>query len=364
MKYLSIFVLFLFNIASYSNDVNKLEFEKTVKYQQAAVSYFMHDADPMVSDSDNIKSRSLSIKENLLQSLLTAPKGSYLYQELMIGLINIYVLLDELDRAQVVLTKLSNSMSHSPIIQTLMTAYSLVWDQKSYLNNLEKLQEYKDWQYTDHFVSAMKVINNSFDLDINMPIKGQYEFKKLLPNIDQHSNAVVIVVLGYKLNPDGSMDNVLIERLKAAKKAIDYYSEASVIVSGGQPAGGMTESYQMKQWLTNHRVSADKVIQDDKATDTVWNAIYSVRIIQTILANKKINNILLVTTDNHIRRASADYIQALANYGLQSEIQVHNFSALDTGYDGNKLITKREQALIIRDVLRTAGLWAIPGMVH
>ena len=95
-------------------------------------------------------------------------------------------------------------------------------------------------QALSHYVEAFNVIDRSFSLHIDTSA-DEIEIKE--------KSEPIIIVLGYALNLDGSMDNILVQRLKTALGAYNKYPNAKIIVSGGGVIAGVTESYQMEQWL-------------------------------------------------------------------------------------------------------------------
>ena len=93
-----------------------------------------------------------------------------------------------------------------------------------------------------------------------------------------NQNADFIVTLGYALNDDGTMHEVLVKRLEQTYEAAKVNQNAKIIVTGGVQKGGITESYLMKNWLVEKGISKDRIIIEDKARDTVENTINSIQI--------------------------------------------------------------------------------------
>ncbi|MED7820340.1 MULTISPECIES: ElyC/SanA/YdcF family protein [unclassified Francisella] len=286
--------------------------------------------------------------QDLKNALIKAPKNSYVQTQLAISLALLEISNNQLDSAKITLDSIGNIKSNNPILQVLLTAYSLVWDPNSFNENMLVLKK-SNWQKMPHYIQAIETAKSSFNLKINT------SFDKLR-NLEQ--NSLAIVTLGYSLNADGSMSNILIDRLKLTLAAHKKYPNAIIIVSGGVAHQGVTESYQMKQWLTQHKVPTDQIIQEDQSTSTVTNAINTIDIIKRL--NKPIKNILLISSDSHIRRASSIFQQELQNAHLPFKLT--NMAA-KTSYDINKPANKQEKILIIKDTLRTAGIWQMPGMV-
>ena len=173
----------------------------------------------------------------------------------------------------------------------------------------------------------------------------------------ENKNADFIVTLGYALNNDGTMHEVLIKRLEQTYEAAKLNPNAKIIVTGGVQKGGLTESYLMKNWLSEKGIAADRIIMEDKARDTVENMLYSAEIL------KKYNpkRVIIISSASHIRRGTALLEEAAANAGLK--ITVDNLVYLDykTLNDAMK-VEDAETLVIFRDLFRVSGIWAYPGI--
>lgn len=123
----------------------------------------------------------------------------------------------------------------------------------------------------------------------------------LLPDDLPADNSLCLVVLGYQLNPDGSMKDELIGRLEKALSNYEKYPESYIIVTGGGTATqnqDATEADCMADWLINNGVSGDKIIIENMSKTTVENALFSYAII--CRDYPEIRNIAIVTSDYHI----------------------------------------------------------------
>jgi len=267
--------------------------------------------------------------------------------DLALSIASIQVLHGDLGLAENSYRSMEEKTPNNPLVLAFETAYALAWGESSeYLYYLQKLDKLSI-PGIESYVSAIKIAENSFTMSIN----------HRLPVTASSGQNMAIVILGYALNADGSMDKKLIDRLKAGLLAARAYPQAKIIVSGGVPQGGVTEAFVMQKWLRINGISADRIILEDKSQDTMFNALNSVQII----ASLKVNKILLVTSENHIRRAVAVFREAMVINDLN--VSVDNLTAEDSTFVGG-VPSEIERALIARDVLRTAGLWALPGMVR
>ena len=82
----------------------------------------------------------------------------------------------------------------------------------------------------------------------------------------------VFVTLGAKVSADKSPGIVLRRRLVRTAELMEDCPEAICIVSGGQ--GGnepISEAQCMRDFLVSRGISADRIIMEDKATDTIEN---------------------------------------------------------------------------------------------
>ena len=121
----------------------------------------------------------------------------------------------------------------------------------------------------------------------------------------------VAIVLGYKLNKDSSMDDLLIKRLKLTLKLLKEEKIDKIILSGGCPVSGQkySEAEAMAQYLIENGVEPEIVIREEKSLTTVENAKYSVPIAKELGATR----IIVVTTLEHMARPFLDPINIFSN---------------------------------------------------
>lgn len=122
-----------------------------------------------------------------------------------------------------------------------------------------------------------------------------------LPN----DNSVCIVILGFALNSDGTMKSELIGRLQAGLDTANKYPNAYVVVTGGGTASGnpnVTEGGLMGEWLLDQGLSANRLIIENKAPDTVGNAKNTYDILSSNYPDVK--SLIMVTSDYHVPRGS------------------------------------------------------------
>ena len=100
-----------------------------------------------------------------------------------------------------------------------------------------------------------------------------------LPDTDE----LCLVALGFQLNPDGSMRDELIERLKVLKASAEKYPHALIVCTGGGTAAedpSATEAGKMAEWLIENGIAAERVLVEDRSLTTAQNAIYSYELLR------------------------------------------------------------------------------------
>lgn len=168
---------------------------------------------------------------------------------------------------------------------------------------------------------------------------------------------VSIVVLGFALNPSGAMERPLLDRLDATLTAARAYPTARVVVTGGQPQAGVTEADLMTRWLVDKGVDRDRVQIEDKAKDTVGNAVN----VTGLLHQAPPDTVVLVTSASHMRRARAITEAALQDAGLEAQVVPFIAASADT-QEMTRAPAADERLAIYRDTLRVSGLWSYPGL--
>lgn len=116
-----------------------------------------------------------------------------------------------------------------------------------------------------------------------------------------------IMILGAGLNDGDRVSLTLKHRLDAALKYINESgSKSYLVVSGGQGLDEtISESEAMKRYLIKNGVPSDKIIKEDKSTNTYENFKYSKeKIEEHSRKNIDKNTVKIVTTDFHALRSS------------------------------------------------------------
>ena len=122
-----------------------------------------------------------------------------------------------------------------------------------------------------------------------------------LPDSLMPDDSLCLVVLGFQLNPDGTMRDELIERLKVLLRASEQYPKAMIVCTGGGTAAddpSATEAGRMAEWLVSQGVDSARVIVEDHSVTTAQNAIYTFDILEEQFP--QIRQIAIVSSDYHI----------------------------------------------------------------
>lgn len=122
-----------------------------------------------------------------------------------------------------------------------------------------------------------------------------------LPDGLPDDDTLVIAVLGYALNPDGSMQDELISRLNTALTAAEQYPNAYVLCTGGGTAANnphVTEGGSMGEWLLTHGIDQNRLIIENKSRTTAENAEYSYEILRRDYP--RVRSAAIVSSSYHI----------------------------------------------------------------
>ena len=123
----------------------------------------------------------------------------------------------------------------------------------------------------------------------------------ILPDGLPETDELCLIVLGFQLNPDGSMKDELIERLTVAKASAEKYPNALIVCTGGGTAfenPDATEAGEMAKWLIENGVDANRVIVENQSLTTAQNAIYTWQILTE--QYPQVKQLAIISSDYHI----------------------------------------------------------------
>ncbi|MFD9905931.1 YdcF family protein [Streptomyces sp. NPDC059063] len=119
-----------------------------------------------------------------------------------------------------------------------------------------------------------------------------------------------IAVFGESPHPDGTPTPGLLARLTKAKEMADRFPDAWLVVSGAAVRTEHAEADVMRDWLVRQGVAAGRIITDDRARDTVGNAMGMVAAFQS----HDLHHVLAVATAQHLPRAVTTLKALAARY--------------------------------------------------
>ena len=122
-----------------------------------------------------------------------------------------------------------------------------------------------------------------------------------LPDGFPEDDSLCLVSLGFQLNPDGTMRDELVERLKVMLSASEKYPNAIIVCTGGGTAADdptATEAGRMAEWLEAQGVDPSRLIVEDHSLTTAQNAIYTFDILTE--RYPQVRQIAIISSDYHI----------------------------------------------------------------
>ena len=127
------------------------------------------------------------------------------------------------------------------------------------------------------------------------------EVNEALPDGLPEDDSLCLVGLGFQLNPDGTMRDELVERLKVMLAASEKYPNAVIVCTGGGTAAddpSATEAGRMAEWLEAQGVDPSRLIVEDHSLTTAQNAIFTF----DILAQRypQVKQLAIISSDYHI----------------------------------------------------------------
>ena len=133
------------------------------------------------------------------------------------------------------------------------------------------------------------------------PDLGQPLHYDVLPDGLPDTDELCIVVLGFQLNPDGSMKDELVSRLNVALNSAKKYPNAYLVCTGGGTASEnaeASEAGEMAKWLAANGVEKSRIIIEDSSITTAQNAIFTYDILTSLYPSVK--KLAIVSSDYHI----------------------------------------------------------------
>ena len=142
----------------------------------------------------------------------------------------------------------------------------------------------------ERILSLWRSVNSDLEIHEDILPEG-------LPDTDE----LCLVVLGFQLEPDGSMRPELIERLKVALACAEQYPRALIVCTGGGTASenpSATEAGKMAEYLTENGIAPERIIVEDRSQTTAQNAAFSCAILEA--QYPQVRKLAILSSDYHI----------------------------------------------------------------
>lgn len=190
-------------------------------------------------------------------------------------------------------TKKAAPRDTNEILRELVRPHAMGLNEESLLRELQEADERAAAQWQEILI-RWEASGNDMVLNQNILPDG-------LPGDD----SLCLIVLGYQLKPDGTMQEELLGRLKTALSCAEKYPNCRILCTGGGTASqnpDTTEADAMAKWLMDNGIASERIIVENQSLTTTQNAIFSHRILQQ--EYPEITDIALVSSDYHIPWAS------------------------------------------------------------
>ncbi|MFC3746965.1 ElyC/SanA/YdcF family protein [Paenibacillus sp. GCM10012306] len=328
-------------------------YQRINQYKDLAMYYYWHGGDVQQSEKDIFKGITLKGKYDVVEN---AFKEATLLDpfdlDLKFSLASTLIIEKKVPEALQTYRQILNLAPNNFNANLLYGVYSKAnGDGAAYKAAISKLKQI-DAQKTNQYLQKLERTEKVFNEKLITTVPT---------NVQSKNHAIVI--LGYALADDGTMKDTLIERLKSGLAVANKYPNSKIIVTGGVPKQGVTEADAMSQWLIAQGINKDRIILENKSTDTVENGLFST----AILEKEGLKDVTIVTSASHIRRAIAVFKEADSFYSkMNGKAASRNFTnAVYLDYkslEEAQKVTSDEKLVIYRDLLRTSGIWQYPGL--
>ena len=121
----------------------------------------------------------------------------------------------------------------------------------------------------------------------------------------------IAIVLGNRMNDDGSLSEIMLKRLALTLKFDALYHPDLIITSGGiaNPIAGVAEGAKMKEWLIEHGIEEKRIIAEVESHTTRENAQYSV----PIALKFHPDTIIVITSSDHYEARNYSVVSIFNN---------------------------------------------------
>jgi len=130
----------------------------------------------------------------------------------------------------------------------------------------------------------------------------------------------VAIVLGNRINNDGSFTDIMVKRLELALELYNNKMVDKLIVSGGyaNPAVNASEAEKMKEYLVSKNVPEELIIEENQSLSTYQNALYSVPI--ALKENAKL--IIVTSTNEHFTKYNYNVVKYFEDQLVNKDVRL------------------------------------------
>ncbi len=356
MRYVLV-LIFLFVTSSCSNTKNIDLFTeeyyqnqiKITELVQRGMYYYWNGGDYKNAEKEFFKGitlkGNLDVVERFFQEAVTLNEYRL---DLQHGLASTYIIQGEFAKAFNTYNTILSINPQDFNAHILYAGYSKIKEDKNTYNEyITKVQQINS-EKTEYYLQAFDRIDNINKTIFNVSPEKKYK-----------DNEHIIVILGYALAENGTMQDTLYKRLEKGLELHKIYPNSKIIVSGAVPKEGYTEAGLMKEWLVKKGVSAQNIFVEDRAKDTIGNAFFSIDIIKAQKNKPKYGTI--ISSASHMRRA----LNIFTEMGIVKNIDMEWDNLVYLDYPNvaeAQKISDNEKIVIYRDFFRASGIWAYPGL--
>ena len=128
----------------------------------------------------------------------------------------------------------------------------------------------------------------------------------------------VAIILGNRLNDDGTITKIQEDRLLMALEIEKLFNPDFFILTGGiaNPLAKISEAEAMYNYLVNKGIDKNKLIKEDKSMTTVENAMYSIPIAKNLNAKTIILSTSLYHFKNPCHKTMESFISEIEDSSI------------------------------------------------
>ena len=144
-----------------------------------------------------------------------------------------------------------------------------------------------------------------------------------LPESLPQDDSLCIVVMGYHLKQDGSMEQEMLGRCEVALRLLERYPNAFLALTGGGTASlnrEATEADVMAEWFLAQGIPAERMILENQSQTTGENAKNTCAILKEQYAQVK--ELVVVSSDYHIPQSTLLLTEAAYLYAYTNDCPV------------------------------------------